>query len=315
MPETQEIPEVVRSHPEPPNGTVLGGFLDGNMVGIWHRYDIPNEEDDPRRWWCTYIGSDDGYGCTWAEAIQHGAHPHEEFWSSPTPDAYERACRALEKWRAEAERLKAESDASLLNREDVERDLDVDLEVSRRFTAGALDRIPETPTIDTREALQERLDQMRADMLGRRVREVWVEWASHQPNPKPSHLTPWDQLDEDSREVDRLIGAALAAEGRRETENAITWGTTCLNDARLLDACYEADMRREAAEKALAEAERRHEALLTQAEDYVREISEARGQERAVLADLIALASSRNGPNRRERLERARAVLGESGNA
>lgn len=171
---------------------------------------------------------------------------------------------------------------------------------------------------DSREALQRRVDEARADFLGRRVREVWVEWASRQPNPKPSHLTPWGQLDEGNREVDRLIGTALAAEGYREANNAITWDTTCLNDAVLLDACNYADMRREAAEKALAKAERRHEALLTQAEDYVREISEAREQERAMLADMIRLAvellSTHDGCYHWDRVERARAVLGETEN-
>jgi hypothetical protein len=48
------------------------------------------------------------------------------------------------------------------------------------------------------------------EALGRRVREVWVEWAREQPGPKPSHLVGWDDLDEGNREVDMRIGEALA---------------------------------------------------------------------------------------------------------
>lgn len=47
------------------------------------------------------------------------------------------------------------------------------------------------------------------DVLGQRVREVWVEWAREQPNPKPSWLLPWEQLSEPDREVDRRIGETL----------------------------------------------------------------------------------------------------------
>lgn len=49
--------------------------------------------------------------------------------------------------------------------------------------------------------------------LGRLVREVWIEWAREQPNPKPSWLVPWEDLSEPDREVDRRIGERLAAAG------------------------------------------------------------------------------------------------------
>jgi hypothetical protein len=45
--------------------------------------------------------------------------------------------------------------------------------------------------------------------FGRRLREIWVKWASEQPDPKPSWLLPWDELDEGQREVDMRMGAAL----------------------------------------------------------------------------------------------------------
>ena len=45
---------------------------------------------------------------------------------------------------------------------------------------------------------------------GRLVRETWVTWAKRQRRPKPGWLTGWDDLDEDQREVDMLIGEAVA---------------------------------------------------------------------------------------------------------
>lgn len=50
--------------------------------------------------------------------------------------------------------------------------------------------------------------------LGRLVRQVWVDWAREQPDPKPSWLTGWDDLDAGQREVDMRIGSALANHGR-----------------------------------------------------------------------------------------------------
>lgn len=44
---------------------------------------------------------------------------------------------------------------------------------------------------------------------GRLVRQVWVDFAKQQDNPKPHHLLPWEELDEDNKEVDRRIGDAL----------------------------------------------------------------------------------------------------------
>jgi hypothetical protein len=55
------------------------------------------------------------------------------------------------------------------------------------------------------------LEQFNRESLGRLVREVWIEWAKEQPNPKPSWLLPWDELSEPDREVDRRIGEHLAA--------------------------------------------------------------------------------------------------------
>jgi hypothetical protein len=86
------------------------------------------------------------------------------------------------------------------------------------------------------------------EQRGRTVRETWVTWAKHQRNPKPSWLTGWDDLDADQREVDMLIGEAVAEGERRradvaekrlaELENAVRWQTSCTSCAATLDASY-----------------------------------------------------------------------------
>lgn len=48
------------------------------------------------------------------------------------------------------------------------------------------------------------------DELGRFVREAWVRWAQTQPNPKPSWLVSYEELDEADKEADRQIGETLA---------------------------------------------------------------------------------------------------------
>lgn len=46
------------------------------------------------------------------------------------------------------------------------------------------------------------------------VRQVWVQWASEQPDPKPSWLLPWEALDDGQREVDMRIGEKLFEAGQ-----------------------------------------------------------------------------------------------------
>jgi hypothetical protein len=53
------------------------------------------------------------------------------------------------------------------------------------------------------------------EALGREVRRVWIAWAREQPNRKLSWLTPWEELAEPDREVDRRIGETL---GRRSVQ-------------------------------------------------------------------------------------------------
>ena len=52
-------------------------------------------------------------------------------------------------------------------------------------------------------------DAFDRDVLGKVVRGAWVNFAQQQPNPKPHHLLPWEELDEDNKEVDRQIGEAI----------------------------------------------------------------------------------------------------------
>ena len=51
------------------------------------------------------------------------------------------------------------------------------------------------------------------ESLGRQVRDVWVDWACEQPDPKPSWLLKWEALGESDREVDRRIGETLYQAG------------------------------------------------------------------------------------------------------
>ncbi len=48
------------------------------------------------------------------------------------------------------------------------------------------------------------------EKLGALVREVWIECAGELPDPKSSHLTPWEDLDDWNKEVDRRIGERIA---------------------------------------------------------------------------------------------------------
>lgn len=50
---------------------------------------------------------------------------------------------------------------------------------------------------------------VRREVLGRMVREIWIEWAKEQPIVKPSWLVPFDDLSEPDKEVDRRIGERL----------------------------------------------------------------------------------------------------------
>lgn len=64
--------------------------------------------------------------------------------------------------------------------------------------------------------MDEKLKERR-DYLGRIVRQLWIQWAEMQSNPKPSWLVPYDQLSEADKEADRMIGCGLMFEFHAET--------------------------------------------------------------------------------------------------
>lgn len=76
------------------------------------------------------------------------------------------------------------------------------------------------------------------DELGRRVREVWIEWARRQPSQKPSWLVPYDELSEADKEADRCIGSALWGDFVSEFTEVIAYSellTKFAGDAATLD--------------------------------------------------------------------------------
>ena len=52
-------------------------------------------------------------------------------------------------------------------------------------------------------------DAANREFLGQLVRMEWEKWAREQPDPKASWLTPWAELTEPEREVDRRIGERI----------------------------------------------------------------------------------------------------------
>lgn len=51
--------------------------------------------------------------------------------------------------------------------------------------------------------------------LGRRVRELWVDWARRQPNPQPSWLVPWDELSVAGKEAAIATGRGMFIEFKK----------------------------------------------------------------------------------------------------
>lgn len=51
--------------------------------------------------------------------------------------------------------------------------------------------------------------ELRREYLGWLVRDVWIKWAREQAPPKPSWFTPWEEMNEADKEVDRRIGETL----------------------------------------------------------------------------------------------------------
>ena len=48
------------------------------------------------------------------------------------------------------------------------------------------------------------------EALGQLVRKAWVDYCERSGDTKPSHIAPWEELDEWDKEADRCIGIAVA---------------------------------------------------------------------------------------------------------
>lgn len=48
-------------------------------------------------------------------------------------------------------------------------------------------------------------DEPEVERVAREIRAAWVEWATRQPNAKPSWLVPWDECDEQTKDADRYL--------------------------------------------------------------------------------------------------------------
>lgn len=55
--------------------------------------------------------------------------------------------------------------------------------------------------------------------LGKRVRQIWVDYCREIGDTKPAHLAPWEELSETDKEVDRRIGEQLFMLGRTPGAN------------------------------------------------------------------------------------------------
>lgn len=61
----------------------------------------------------------------------------------------------------------------------------------------------------------------RREQLGKRVRQVWVDWAKTQDRPKADWLDPWEALPENIKEVDRRIGCVIWGDAVAEFSSEI----------------------------------------------------------------------------------------------
>lgn len=129
--------------------------------------------------------------------------------------AAEREARTMRMWADDAEDRLIAAEAKIAALEELAKwPYDWILTAQLRTVLGG-DAVMSADTSDV--GLTER------ERLGRLVREVWIEWAREQPDPKPSWLVEWDDLPEPDREVDRRIGERLVAAERERIAQDILW--------------------------------------------------------------------------------------------
>lgn len=50
---------------------------------------------------------------------------------------------------------------------------------------------------------------MNREILGKMVRDIWVAIARERGTDNPSNLIEWEDLDEENKEIDRIIGTIM----------------------------------------------------------------------------------------------------------
>ncbi len=110
-------------------------------------------------------------------------------------------------------------------------------------------------------------EQLR-ETLGRRVRDVWLDWARMQPDAKRSWINPWEDIEERHREVDRDIGEALFEMGRQSVVDELlgsvdAWRSRLAQDVdpNKFDSAQEAEQAQTRRQVALQVVERVREML------------------------------------------------------
>lgn len=86
-------------------------------------------------------------------------------------------------------------------------------EALHRVLAALTAPNPEGTLPEIAEKYERHAYMIKRELLGRRVRDVWISWAREQFLPKKSWLKQWQDLTEPEREVDRRIGETLYFEG------------------------------------------------------------------------------------------------------
>lgn len=136
--------------------------------------------------------------------------------------------RAFKATGAENSELRTELAAVKAELEHARRALFVGIprDVREAFTDAPLQRLAvevsrlaRRPATSTEQAPKPGDPAEPREALGAFVRQVWVEWAREQDDPKPSWLTSWDELDAGQREVDMRIGTALFEAGKKAAES------------------------------------------------------------------------------------------------
>jgi hypothetical protein len=162
------------------------------------------------------------------QAIAHDRQPYPTAW------AYEQACAALRRRTVERDQARADvrglwslvalRASAVVLPEDAEQQIASAVAQSagsdwatypgaHRIAASVLRRTESWRSATVEAQTPSPSSAVDREALGRKVREIWIDWASEQPNPKASWLVPWEGLSEPDKEVDRRIGEALAEFG------------------------------------------------------------------------------------------------------